>query len=69
MADGYESYQNAGRLEKRRRAGSFCLMPKESESTWDIRDDLSLSTSTAPMTICAMWVKNLGQTPAVVDAG
>ena len=41
VADGYESYQNAGWLEKWRWAGSFCLMPEESESTWDIRDDLS----------------------------
>lgn len=42
VADGYESYQktpagwkNGGGPDR------FCLMPKESESTWDIRDDLS----------------------------
>jgi len=42
VADGYESYhktrsgwQNGGGPDR------FCLLPKESESTWDIRDDLS----------------------------
>ena len=42
VADGYESYQktpcgwkNGGGPDR------FCLMPEESESTWDIRDDLS----------------------------
>ena len=42
IADGYESYhktsagwKNGGGPDR------FCLMPKESESTWDIRDDLS----------------------------
>lgn len=33
--------KNAGRLEKRRRPGPFLSDAKESESTWDIRDDLS----------------------------
>ncbi|EHF4966724.1 helix-turn-helix transcriptional regulator [Enterobacter hormaechei] len=37
VADGYESYQKTpGGWPDR-----FCLMPEESESTWDIRDDLS----------------------------
>ncbi len=42
IADGYESYhktssgwKNGGGPDR------FCLMPKESESSWDIRDDLS----------------------------
>ncbi|SNY59005.1 helix-turn-helix domain-containing protein [Enterobacter sp. CC120223-11] len=42
VADGYESYhktplgwKNGGGPDR------FCLMPKESESSWDIRDDLS----------------------------
>ncbi|MEO3738812.1 AraC family transcriptional regulator [Kosakonia sp. WA-90] len=42
IADGYESYhktaygwKNGGGPDR------FCLMPKESESVWDIRDDLS----------------------------
>ena len=42
VADGYESYhktsngwKNGGGPDR------FCLMPQESESTWDIRDDLS----------------------------
>ncbi|WP_312453610.1 AraC family transcriptional regulator [Pseudescherichia sp.] len=42
VADGYESYhktrtgwQNGGGPDR------FCLLPKESESSWDIRDDLS----------------------------
>lgn len=42
VADGYESYQktpygwkNGGGPNR------FCLMPEDSESTWDIRDDLS----------------------------
>lgn len=42
VADGYESYQktphgwkNGGGPDR------FCLMPKDSESTWDIRGDLS----------------------------
>lgn len=42
IADGYESYhktvsgwKNGGGPDR------FCLMPKESESCWDIRDDLS----------------------------
>ena len=33
--------KNAGRLENGGGPDRFCLMPKESESTWDIRDDLS----------------------------
>ena len=36
VADGYESYQKTPGGPDR-----FCLMPEESESTWDIRDDLS----------------------------
>ncbi|SCC03447.1 helix-turn-helix domain-containing protein [Kosakonia oryziphila] len=42
VADGYESYhktaygwKNGGGPDR------FCLMPKESESVWDIRDDLT----------------------------
>ncbi len=33
--------KDAARLEKWRRPGSFCLMPKGDESVWDIRGDLS----------------------------
>lgn len=41
IADGYELPQDGGRLEEWRGPDRFCLMPKESESSWDIRDDLS----------------------------
>ena len=42
MADGYESYQKTpGGWKNGGGPDRFCLMPKESESTWDIRDDLS----------------------------
>ncbi|WP_370964895.1 helix-turn-helix transcriptional regulator [Enterobacter wuhouensis] len=42
VADGYESYQKTpGGWKNGGGPDRFCLMPKESESTWDIRDDLS----------------------------
>ncbi|MTH45985.1 AraC family transcriptional regulator [Intestinirhabdus alba] len=42
VADGYESYyRTAGGWKNGGGPDRFCLMPKESESTWDIRDDLS----------------------------
>ena len=42
IADGYESYhKTAGGWKNGGGPDRFCLMPKESESSWDIRDDLS----------------------------
>lgn len=42
VADGYESYhKTAGGWKNGGGPDRFCLMPKESESSWDIRDDLS----------------------------
>lgn len=42
VADGYESYQKtASGWKNGGGPDRFCLLPKESESTWDIRDDLS----------------------------
>lgn len=42
VADGYESYQKTpGGWKNGGGPDRFCLMPKDSESTWDIRDDLS----------------------------
>lgn len=42
VADGYESYQKTpGGWKNGGGPDRFCLMPEESESTWDIRDDLS----------------------------
>lgn len=42
VADGYESYQKTpGGWKNGGGPDRSCLMPKESESTWDIRDDLS----------------------------
>ena len=42
VADGYESYQKTpGGWKNGGGPDRFCLMPQESESTWDIRDDLS----------------------------
>lgn len=42
VADGYETYQKT-RTGWRNGGGPdrFCLMPAQSESTWDVRDDLS----------------------------
>lgn len=42
IADGYESYhKTAGGWKNGGGPDRFCLMPKESESSWDIRDALS----------------------------
>ncbi|WHP33373.1 AraC family transcriptional regulator [Trabulsiella odontotermitis] len=42
VADGYESYQKTpGGWKNGGGPDRFCLMPKEGETTWDIRDDLS----------------------------
>lgn len=42
VADGYESYHKTpGGWKNGGGPDRFCLMPKESESVWDIRDDLS----------------------------
>lgn len=42
VADGYESYhKTAGGWKNGGGPDRFCLMPKESESSWEIRDDLS----------------------------
>ncbi|MGG5836198.1 helix-turn-helix domain-containing protein [Huaxiibacter chinensis] len=42
VADGYESYHKTpGGWKNGGGPDRFCLMPKESESSWDIRDDLS----------------------------
>ena len=42
VAYGYESYQKTpGGWKNGGGPDRFCLMPEESESTWDIRDDLS----------------------------
>jgi AraC family transcriptional regulator len=42
IADGYESYHKTSQGWKNGGGPDrFCLMPKESESSWDIRDDLS----------------------------
>ena len=42
VADGYESYhKTASGWKNGGGPDRFCLMPKESESSWDIRDDLS----------------------------
>ncbi|MDA8515450.1 helix-turn-helix domain-containing protein [Citrobacter sp. Igbk 16] len=42
VADGYESYhKTAGGWKNGGGPDRFCLMPKDSESSWDIRDDLS----------------------------
>jgi AraC family transcriptional regulator len=42
VADGYESYhKTASGWKNGGGPDRFCLMPKDSESSWDIRDDLS----------------------------
>ncbi|MCG5046248.1 AraC family transcriptional regulator [Enterobacteriaceae bacterium 155047] len=42
VVDGYESYHKTpGGWKNGGGPDRFCLMPKESESSWDIRDDLS----------------------------
>jgi AraC family transcriptional regulator len=42
VADGYESYHKTSQGWKNGGGPDrFCLMPKDSESSWDIRDDLS----------------------------
>lgn len=41
IADGYESYHKTAGAGRMARPDRFCLMPKESESSWDIRDALS----------------------------
>lgn len=46
VADGYESYHKTpGGWKNGGGPDRFCLMPKESESVWDIRDDLSFIAS------------------------
>lgn len=42
VADGYESYhKTASGWKNGGGPDRFCLMPEQSESSWDIRDDLS----------------------------
>lgn len=69
VADGYESYQKRRAAGKTAAAGPFLSDAKEVNRRGIFAMTCRLSISTAPMSICVMSGKNLGQAPAVPDAG